>query len=157
MRKDLPVIAAVCALLLCGCKPSPEQVFANLKTAALAGDTGVIWENITQETRVMLAEKADVNLAGASEAEVKTTGYDHLQALVSLLTAPEKERIKLIKFSKVNESDSTAIMSLVLGREGAIDRTLTFRKVDGNWLWDARDTLQWYIDNQADFTALGDL
>jgi hypothetical protein len=156
MGKGIAIVAAL-SVLLCGCSQSPEKVFTKLKAAVLDRDVGVVWDGLTPETQALLAERCGVDLAGASDAQVKTAAYEYLSQLIRLLTDRELERVRMLKFGKVNETADTAIMSLVLGRSQSVDQTLVFRKVDGKWLWDARDVYKWYMANSADFATLGDL
>ena len=63
------------------------------------------------------------------------------------------EYIKDLRASRVTVTGDTAVMNLSSLRFGSPEKTLTFRKVDGKWLWDARDILQWYLEHRDDISS----
>ena len=145
MRKIGVVVPLVAALfLLAGCGKSPEKVFKTLRDAAAKKDAKAIWANITPETQKTLAA---MRAGDATAARGADAGLAELTTLTNGLEDMAVEYIKTLRPGQVTITGDTALMSLGSARFGPVERTLTFRKVDGNWMWDGRDTLKWYLDN----------
>jgi len=154
MRAVLMECAALALLLFAaGCGEGPEEVFAELRTAALEGEPKAVWRNLDAATRAALAIEA--------AAYYRTTGsetgplapesrevYEYFAGLMAGLTARERDYIRSLSVSKVETDGDAATLTLRSFRRRPPEKPLLFKKVDGRWLWDAREVLEMYMDRR---------
>jgi hypothetical protein len=145
--KRLGVLALLIAAigLFAGCGRSPEKVFGDLRSAAIAKDAKTVWANITPQTQKALA---DIRSEDSSGAAGSGDGLAELETLTSGLDSGIIEYIRTLRSGEVSITGDTALMSIKSARFGESGRTLTFRKIDGKWLWDGREILKAYVENR---------
>lgn len=145
-------LAAIALVSAAGCGESPEDVFAELKTAALEREPKVVWNMITPDSRQALAGQAEryfrrIGPAGEASgitAESRET-YEYLAGLMAGLDADVIEYIRSLGVAEVEIEGDTALVALKAFRFDSPEQPLVFRKIDGRWLWDARETLETHL------------
>jgi hypothetical protein len=153
---------AALALLAAGCGGSPKAVFTQLQDAALKKDARAIWQNLSSETRADLAERAraafkEPGPEGAPKGVLtEAEGREYLAMLAGNLDDLSIEYIRSLRPGDVKIEGATATINLVAFRFEPPEKPLTFRKVDGKWVWDARDILAWYLENRTNITSLSE-
>jgi hypothetical protein len=76
--------------------------------------------------------------------------------LAGNLEAISIEYIRSLRAGPVEIKGDTAVMNLGSLRFGPPEKPITFRKVDGKWLWDARETLDWYLENREHMSRMSE-
>jgi len=162
MRSRLIVAFLVAALLAAGCTKSPKKVFNELQDAALKKDTRAIYNNLSPETVADLARRAQALYrepqassppASAKTPASKEEGYEYLAMLALNLDDLTREYIRTLRPANVTVTGGTAVMTLGSIRFGPPEKTLTFKKVKGKWLWDAREILEWYLEHKQEISS----
>ncbi len=146
---------AMCLFLAVGCAERPGETFAELKTAALERDADTIWQHIDPATRETLAVEASGYFettppAGGATA-LEGSGRDaleYLSGLVAGLGEFELEYIRSLGIREVVVDGDVATLTLRSLRARPPARPLIFKKVEGRWLWDAREVLEMYHEHR---------
>jgi hypothetical protein len=149
----------VIALLAAGCGRSPKKVFGDLKDAALKKDAKAVWANLSLETKAVLIKRsgelyAEKNSTGSAYKPTEADGRQYLSMLTSNLESLAVEYIRSLRVASVTVKGDTAEVALASLRFGPPEKPLTFRKVDGKWVWDARDVLDWYLENRSYLSSM---
>lgn len=140
-----------CGVLLAGCGESPEDVFKELKSAALSGDSEIIWQRLTPAAKRALADEAAADFprlgpafeAGRIDPE-STEVYEYLRSLVAEIQGPRLDYIKSLTVEKVTLREDTAVILLKSFGYPPPDVPMTLIKSGGKWLWDAAEVLEAY-------------
>lgn len=154
------VAVAVAAIALAGCGRNPKQVFGDLKEAALKKDSKAIWGNLSPEARRTLIKRsgelyADKNAATAKTyAPTEADGRQYLSMLTGNLETLAVEYVRDLRVASVIIKGDTAEVTLASLRFGPPEKPIVFRKVDGKWVWDAREVLDWYLENRSDLANM---
>ena len=150
-------VLALCSLLavaLCavGCGESPEDVFDELRTAALDREPRAVWDRLTPASRAALAAEAGryfenagpAGEAGGITADSRET-YDYLGSLMAGLDTDTVDYIRSLSVAEVELDADTARVRLKTFRYEPPEEPVVFRKLEGKWLWEASDVLERYL------------
>ncbi len=157
-RGMMRALVAVAALFLAGCGESPEDVFKELKTAALKKDAEAVWLRLTpaaKETLAREAVKAFPQLLGALESGrlkgESTEVYEYLRSLIAGLDDIRLQYIRSLIIDEVKIEADLAVVTLKSVRHSPPDIPLTLRKVEGRWLWEATEAIETYRAHREDW------
>ena len=144
-------------LLLAGCGRSPKKVFGQLQDAAIKKDAKTIWSNLSVETTQELIKRSQEVFrepGGGKASPTEADGREYLAMLAGNLEDLSVEYIRSLHAGTVTVKGDTAEITLSSLRFGSPGKTLVFRKVKGKWVWDAREILDWYLENRSEIANM---
>ncbi len=152
LQTCVPVLLTMVAF---GCSKSPKAVFKELQGAAISRDPAAIWRNLSPEARADLSARAAELFrepAASAGPPSESEGREYLSSLARNLEPFAVEYIRTLYVLKADVAGDLARVSLSSLRFGPPEKPIEFRRVDGKWVWDCRETLAWYLEHRHEIS-----